>query len=132
MERLIGGFLTIHKHTNMFYKHKLTQHSFITAFHQLHRAVLFLLILLILRRADRKKLPGNLFTQDFGYFQTLGQSGGQTLGVCGRICEEKRVLLEKQRKANLLSLDKWVWKIVSAKRATFVKQNKEQEPKSRR
>lgn len=95
MERLIGSFLTTQKHTNMFYKHELAHPSLITAVHRLHCAG----FLSILQKTDRKELPGNLFTHDFGYFKALGQFGDQTLGICGRICEEKQSLFWKKNKA---------------------------------
>lgn len=51
-------------------------------------------------------------------------------GVEGYV-KKNEFSLKKQRKANLLSLDKRVCKIMSAKkRATFAQQNKEQKPKS--
>lgn len=99
MERLIGSFLTTQKHTNNFYKHTLTHHSLLTAVHQFHCAG-FLSI--SQKKSNRKEPLCNLFTQDFGYFETLGQFGSQTLGICGRICEEKQGLPWKNKEKQMV------------------------------
>lgn len=100
MERLIGSFLTTQKHTNMFYKHELAHPSLITAVHRLHCAG----FLSILQKTDRKELPGNLFTHDFGYFKALGQFGGSDIGDMWKdMWKKNKVSIEKNKGKQIFS-----------------------------